>query len=51
MSKRNPLHTVTETRDWAKIVLAAGVSVAVILLAAQGDLSAAVVTAAAGLLR
>lgn len=51
MSKRNPHHTVTETRDWARIVLAAGLGIATIVLAIQGDLSAAVVAAAASLLR
>ena len=51
MSQRPSSHTITETRDWARIVLAAGIGLAVVILAAQGDLSAAVVTAAASLLR
>lgn len=51
MSLRPPSHTITETRDWARIVLAAGIGLATVILAARGDLSAAVVTAAASLLR
>lgn len=50
MSKRS-LHSITETRDWSRILLSAAVGIAVIILAAHGDLSAAVLTAAGALLR
>lgn len=50
MSKRS-LHTITETRDWSRILLSAAVGIAVIILAAQGDLTAAVLTAAGALVR
>lgn len=50
MSKRS-LHTITETRDWSRILLSFSVGIAVIILAAQGDLTAAVVTAAGALIR
>lgn len=51
MSKRPPSHIVTETRDWARIVLATGTGIAIVILAAQGDLTAAVLAAAGALLR
>lgn len=51
MSKRPSSHIITETRDWARIVLAAGIALAAVILAVRGDLSAAVIAAAAGLLR
>ena len=51
MSTRRPAHQITETRDWARIVLACGVGLALVIMAAHGDLSAAVVAGAAGLLR
>ena len=33
MNKRKPLHRITEARDWAKIVLAAGTALAAIITA------------------
>jgi hypothetical protein len=51
MSRRNPNHIITETRDWAKVVLAAGVGVSLVVLSFQGDLSAAVLLSALGWLR
>lgn len=51
MSTRRPNHQITETRDWAKIVLACGVSLSLIVLAVQGEFSPAVIASAAGLLR
>lgn len=50
MSKRSS-HTITESRDWSRILLSFAVGVAVIILAARGDLSAAALTAAGTLLR
>lgn len=50
MSKRS-LHTIAETRDWSRILLSLSVGIAVIILAAQGDLSAAVLAAAGAVLR
>ena len=46
-----PLHNITETRDWSRILLSLGIGIAVIILAAQGDLTAAVVAAAGTLIR
>lgn len=48
MSKRS-LHTITETRDWSRILLSAALGIAIIT--AQGDLSAAVIAAAGALVR
>lgn len=44
-------HNITETRDWAKILFAAGAAVALVILAAKGDLSAAALAAAGSFLR
>ncbi|MDO9489501.1 MAG: hypothetical protein Q7J32_14090 [Sphingomonadaceae bacterium] len=51
MSRRNPEHTITETRDWAEVVLAAGVSVSFVILALLGDIAGAVLLTALGWLR
>lgn len=48
MNKR--IQNITETRDWAKIVFALTFGVAVIILAAKGELNdAALLAAIAGL--
>lgn len=46
MSQRPPSHTVTETRDWAKIVLAAGIALTFVILALRGDVSGSALIAA-----
>ena len=51
MRTRHPHHQIAETRDWARIVLAAGVGIALVILSLQGELSAAVVGAAAAIIR
>lgn len=51
MSRRNLDHTITETRDWSKVVLATGVGVSFIILALQGDITGAVLLSALGWLR
>ncbi len=51
MSKRNPYHFITETRDWAKVVLAAGIGISFVILALHGDITGAVLLSALGWLR
>lgn len=51
MSRRNPDHIITETRDWAKVVLAASIGVSFIILAWRGDITGAVLLSALGWLR
>jgi hypothetical protein len=51
MNQRPRMHSITETRDWAKILLAAGAAIALVILAAKGELSAAAIAAAGSFLR
>ena len=51
MIRRNPNHNISETRDWARMILAAGVAVAMIVVAAQGEVPAAALAHAISLLR
>lgn len=51
MSRRSTDHIITETRDWAKVVLAAGIGVSFVILALQGDITGAVLLSALGWLR
>jgi hypothetical protein len=51
MRRRNPSHHISETRDWSRILLSAGIGIAVVILAAQGELTAAGLAAAGALLR
>ena len=48
MSKRPASHTITETRDWARIVLAAGFALAFVVLAVKGDITGSTLVAALG---
>ena len=51
MSNRNSDHIITETRDWAKVVLAAGVSISFVILALHGNITGAVLLSVLGWLR
>lgn len=51
MRRRNPNHHIAETRDWSRMLLSMGIAIAIVIVAAQGELTIAVLTAMGALLR